>query len=87
MASSRAFLQRVVHREIKTHYSVSEMLECGHYHESLGMVAADPLTAKYRVCQKCATRFAEKKPPATVKPSPNYLRHPEAYEPPWKKIG
>lgn len=84
--SSRKFLRRVIQRDIRTHYTVSEMLECGHYFESFGMIAADPLTAKHRNCQKCAKQFSEltKKPPTPV-PSPTYLRDSRRYEPPWKK--
>lgn len=60
--SSRKFLQRVVHREIRTHYTVSEMLECGHRFESLSLLA-DPLTAKHRDCAKCAQLVSAALPP------------------------
>lgn len=86
MSPASRSLKRVVHREVKTHYIVSEMLECGHYYESLGMQAADPLIAKHRVCQRCA-KIATLPPKKQPSPSPNFLRHPEQYEPPWKKTG
>ena len=60
--SSRQFLQQVEFREIKTLYSVSEMLSCGHRFESLSLLA-DPLTAKHRVCEKCAQLVSAALPP------------------------
>ena len=51
--SNRSLLRQVIHREIRTHFTVSEMLECGHRFESLSLLA-DPLTAKHRACPKCA---------------------------------
>ena len=66
MGRSSHFRQRVVHREVKTHYTISEMLECGHRHESL-MLLADSLTARHRVCEKCAST-AQKKPSASILP-------------------
>ena len=72
MSSSR-FLQRVEFREIKTFFTVSEMLECGHRFESLGQVGADPLTARHRVCQKCAqaaSLLPPKKPAQAVPREP-----------------
>jgi hypothetical protein len=46
-------LRRVTHREIRTFYEISEMLECGHRYESLSLLS-DPLIAKHRDCQACA---------------------------------
>ena len=53
MSSSHQFLRKVVCREIRTLYSVSEMLECGHRFESLSLLT-DPLVAKHRVCPTCS---------------------------------
>lgn len=64
---SRLFLQRVVHRDVRTHYTISEVLECGHRFESL-MLLSDSLVAKHRICEKCAQAAAlpAKKSPASV---------------------
>ncbi len=61
-------LQKVIFREVKTFFSVSEMLACGHRVESLGQVSADPLIAKHRICLQCARAASTptaipKKPP------------------------
>jgi hypothetical protein len=66
MASGRV-MQRVVFREVKTFYSISEMLECGHRVENFGMVQADPLTAKHRNCPQCEKALPQKKPVASVR--------------------
>jgi hypothetical protein len=68
MSNSR-FLMRVVAREVRTLYTVSEMLECGHRYESLALLS-DPLTAKHRICAKCAQALAipPKKPSTSVLP-------------------
>jgi len=61
-------LRRVVLREIRTLYVVSEMLECGHRFDSETLLA-DPLVAKHRSCAKCAALIAlppNKKPPMTA---------------------
>jgi len=75
---SNQFLQRVIHREIRTFYSISEMLECGHRFESLGLLA-DPLTARHRICPKCQAKCAPKtiQPLACVpkKPSASIFPH------------
>jgi len=65
--SNRSFLKQVVQRDIRTFFSISEMLECGHSFESLTLLA-DPLTAKHRVCPKCAQAAAlpPKKPVTSV---------------------
>jgi hypothetical protein len=49
---STSQLKRVVCRDVRTHYTISEMLECGHRYESLALLA-DPLIAKRRACPKC----------------------------------
>jgi hypothetical protein len=68
MEESRKFLQRVVFRQITTLFTVSEMLECGHRFESLGLVGGDPLIAKHRSCSKCASLSAlpPKKPVTSI---------------------
>ena len=53
MEQSSRFLRKVLHREVRTHYTISEMLECGHRFESLTLMG-DSLTAKHRTCPKCA---------------------------------
>jgi hypothetical protein len=50
-------LRQVVQRDIQTHYTVSEVLECGHRFESLTLLG-DPLTAKRRVCPACEQLIA-----------------------------
>ena len=61
-------LQRVVHREVRTHYTVTEILECGHRYDSLALLA-DPLTAQRRACPQCAQAAAlpPKKPATSVR--------------------
>jgi hypothetical protein len=61
--SSRQFLTRIIHRDVKTHYTISEVLECGHRYESLTLLS-DPLVAKHRICEKCAQ--VAKKPSTSV---------------------
>ena len=61
--------QKVLHRDIHTFYSVSEVLACGHRYESLTLLA-DSLTAKHRTCPKCAQSI----PVAPKKPSASFPR-------------
>lgn len=49
---NRPLLRQVIHREVKTHYTISEILECGHRYESLALMG-DPLVAKRRACRQC----------------------------------
>jgi len=71
----KRYLRKIAYREVKTFFSVSEMLECGHRFESLGQVAADPLTARHRVCAQCANAIAlpPKKPSASFHPHTHTL--------------
>jgi hypothetical protein len=62
-------LRKVAYREVKTFFSVSEMLECGHRFETLGQVGCDPLTAKHRHCAKCAAALLALKKPSSSLPS------------------
>jgi hypothetical protein len=73
MSTSR--LKRVIHRDVTTHYSISEMLECGHRYESLALLA-DPLIAKHRVCYTCARDAAG---PVPLPPK----KQPESAPVPW----
>ena len=57
MSKPRQFLRQIVCREIKTLYTVSEMLECGHRFESETLLA-DALIAKRRICPKCGQAAA-----------------------------
>jgi hypothetical protein len=70
MSSSHQFLRQIVCREIRTLYSVSEMLECGHRFESLSLLS-DPLIAKRRVCPVCSQAASllqiPRKPPGSTK--------------------
>jgi hypothetical protein len=74
MASSKHFLRRVAHREIKTYAFVSEVLECGHRKDV--QPEADPLTAKLRHCEQCAKAVLEppKKQPAYAPRIPAWRR-------------
>jgi hypothetical protein len=59
-------LRRVIHREVKTYYTISEILDCGHRFENL-LLAADPLIARHRACPRCAMMAGgEKKLPQSV---------------------
>jgi hypothetical protein len=68
-SSSHQFLRRIEFREVRTFYSICEMLECGHRFES-EVLLADPLIAKHRICQQCARAVAlpPKKPVTKVVP-------------------
>jgi hypothetical protein len=78
MSSSRQFLRKIEFREIRTFYTVSEMLECGHRFESEVLFLADPLVAKHRVCPKCAQAASllevPKKPSGSTKSMPALLQ-------------
>jgi hypothetical protein len=71
MSNSSQYLRLIVCREIRTFYSVSEMLDCGHRFES-EVLLADPLIAKRRSCAKCASLSATspKKPAQSVRSMP-----------------
>jgi hypothetical protein len=85
-ASKREFLRRVVQREIRTSYSVSETLECGHRYESLKLLA-DSLTANHRECVECSRQVQKFPPQSAAKRSPAFVRDPARFDPPpLKKI-
>jgi hypothetical protein len=77
MSSSHQFLRQIVCREIRTLYTVSEMLECGHRFESLTLLT-DPLVAKRRVCPTCSQAASlleiSKKPSGSTKSLPALLQ-------------
>jgi hypothetical protein len=77
MSSSHQFLRQIVCREIRTLYTVSEMLECGHRFESLTLLT-DPLVAKRRVCPTCSQAASlleiPKKPSGSTKSNPALLQ-------------
>jgi hypothetical protein len=62
------FLRKVVHRDVRTLYSISELLECGHRYEPLSLLA-DSLTASKRECRQCAALVAlpPSKPSSSVR--------------------
>ena len=67
-ATLSKFLRKVLHRDVKTFYTISEVLECGHRFDGLTLLA-DPLVAKYRSCPACAKaiQFPPKKAPQSEK--------------------
>lgn len=72
------YLRRVSHRFVRTHYTISEMLECGHRFESL-VLLTDPLTAKWRTCPQCAKQVAlPEKKPVQIAQIPRWRRDPAA---------
>jgi hypothetical protein len=60
---STRHLRQVIQRDVRTHYTISEVLECGHRYESL-VLLSDSLTAKYRTCITCAKQMSPALPPA-----------------------